>query len=186
MVLCIIPRKFRPIAEILEELERERRPVGTDGWTDSRTQWLKTIPMGRLWPRLKMQKKWRFQPNGICSIQMATDDVHVYVRKCWWIDEWAEMLSCHFKLSILNWPCCHDSLSLICASCCYPVWWNKKKMIFRSKGWKSIIHILNMVNLTSTFWSLIHVSTRLIRHNSDNCANLNISYSYESSPLVFE
>ena len=42
MVLCIIPPHFKLIAEILKELERERRL----GRTDGRTQWPTIIPVG--------------------------------------------------------------------------------------------------------------------------------------------
>ena len=39
MVLCIIPPNFRPIAEILNELERQRR-LGRidDAWNDDNTR----------------------------------------------------------------------------------------------------------------------------------------------------
>ena len=37
MVMCIIPPNFRLLAEILKELERERRSGWTDRQTDRRT-----------------------------------------------------------------------------------------------------------------------------------------------------
>ena len=71
MVLCIIPPNFRPIGEILKELERERRSGRTDGRNDRRQ-----YPSGRSRPRVK---KSEYNPASQTSnTGIYTRDLHIF------------------------------------------------------------------------------------------------------------